>query len=99
MKIIEFLKTTKCWVIVCAIGIWAQFAYTLGTAKDGVQSVYVTGGSIESEVNNTVRVNGALSVDNEVNVNISAINGYRNCFYNSYSKHPKDYYRLPVNVN
>lgn len=95
-KIILFVKSTQFWVIICAIGIWAQFINTLLSSKEGVQEVYVTGGNIDSEISNTLQVEGSVSVDNNVDVNIAAINGYTNCFYNSYTKHPNDYYRIPV---
>ena len=95
-KILSFVKTTQFWVIICAIGIWAQFLHTLLSSEGGVQTVYVTGGTIDTDISSTVEVEGSVSIDNRVDVNLSAINGYRNCFYNSYSKHPNDYYRIPV---
>ena len=95
-KLIQFVKSTQFWLIICAIGIWAQFLHTLLSSEDGVQTVYVTGGSIDADIPNRIRVEGSVGVDNIVNVNLSAINGYRNCFYNDYTKHPNDYYRIPV---
>lgn len=95
-KITSIVKTTQFWVIICAIGIWAQFLHTLLSSEDGVQTVYVTGGTIDANISRKVEVEGSVSVDNRVDINLSAINGYRNCFYNSYSKHPNDYYRIPV---
>lgn len=52
-------------------------------------------------VNGTVRadVNGVVSVDNTVDVNLSEINGYGNCFYKNMSKYPNEYYRIPVYNN
>lgn len=95
-KLLQFVKSTQFWLIICAIGIWAQFLHTLLSSEDGVQTVYVTGGSIDADIPNRIRVEGSVGVDNIVNVNLSAINGYRNCFYNDYTKHPNDYYRIPV---
>lgn len=95
-KLLLFVKTTQFWVIICAIGIWSQFLHTLLSSEDGVQTVYVTGGNIDADVSDVLQVQGNVSVDNRVDVNLSAINGYRNCFYNNYAKHPNDYYRIPV---
>ena len=95
-KLIQFIKSTQFWLIICAIGIWSQFLYTLLSLEDGVQTVYVTGGNIDADVSNRIKVEGSVSVDNRVDVNLSAINGYRNCFYNNFAKHPNDYYRIPV---
>ena len=96
-KTIQFFSTTKFWVILCAIGIWTQVAFTIHSSETGVQAVYVTGGDID--VSNRVRVEGDVNVDNTVSVNLSAINGYRNCFYNNTRKHPNDFYRIPVFIN
>jgi len=95
-KLMQFVKSTQFWVIICAIGIWSQFLHILLSSEDGVQTVYVTGGNIDADVSNRIEVEGSVSVDNRVDVNLSAINGYRNCFYNNYAKHPNDYYRIPV---
>jgi hypothetical protein len=43
-----------------------------------------------------MEVEGSVSVDNTVDVNLHEINGHRDCFYNSYSRHPNDYYRIPI---
>jgi len=96
-KLLDVIKTTKFWVIVCAAGIWSQFIYNIATSEKGAQNVYVTGGEVD--VPNGVEVNGSVEVDNMVDINVSAINGYSNCFYNSYSKHPREYFRIPVNTN
>ena len=45
---------------------------------------------------NTVNVDGSVEVDNTVDVNLEAINGYYNAFYNSYDEHEDEYYRIPV---
>lgn len=96
-KLVQLVKTTQFWLIICAMGIWAQFLHTLLSSEDGVHTVYVTGGKIDARIpNRIIKVEGSVSVDNIVDVNISAINGYRNCFYNNFSKHPNDFYRIPV---
>lgn len=41
-------------------------------------------------------VYGTVDIGSTVDVNLHSINGYRNCFYNSYERHPNDYYRIPV---
>lgn len=94
-KILAIVKTTKFWIIMCAIGIWAQFLYTLLSSEDGVQTVYVTGGTIDY-VEGRVGVEGTVGISNTVDINVAAINGYTNCFYNSYAKHPNQYYRIPI---
>ena len=95
-KILEFVKSTRFWVILCAVGIWSQFIFTIVNSKHGVQSVYIDGGEVDAKINGSVKVKGSVDVDNTVDINVAAINGYSNCFYNSYSKHPKKYYRIPV---
>ena len=96
-KLMQIVKSTQFWLIICAMGIWAQFLHTRLSSEDGVQTVYVTGGKIDARVpNRIIKVEGSVSVDNTVDVNLSAINGYRNCFYNNFSKHPNDFYRIPV---
>ena len=77
-KLMKFVKTTQFWLIICAVGIWAQFLHTLLSSEDGVQTVYVTGGNIDADIPHRIQVEGEVSVDNTVNVNLSAINGYRN---------------------
>ena len=79
-KLMQFVKSTQFWVIICAIGIWSQFLHTLLSSEDGVQTVYVTGGNIDADVSNRIQVEGSVIIDNRVDVNLSAINGYRNCF-------------------
>lgn len=95
-KLMMVVKSTLLWGIACTIRFWSQFLYTLLSSKDGVQTVYVTGGIIDADISNRIQVEGTISVANEVDVNVSAINGYSNCFYNNYTKHSNDYYRIPV---
>ena len=56
----------------------------------------IWGGNIDADVSNRIQVEGSVNIDNRVDVNLSAINGYRNCFYNNFAKHPNDFYRIPV---
>lgn len=98
MGFFDFLKrnvlfnitNTKYWIIIGSIGIWILVFQNFGVFGEKSQHVYVTGGDIDAYVR------GSVSVDNTVDVNLYKINGYRNCFYNNYSKHPNDYYRIPV---
>lgn len=79
---VKFYHNTHLWIVLTCIGVWILVFQNFGTK--GAKDVYVVGGEVEAEVRNTV------------DVNLYEINGYRNCFYNSYSKHPNDYYRIPV---
>ncbi len=79
---VRFYRNTHLWIVLTCIGVWILVFQNFGTG--GAKDVYVVGGEVEAEVNNTV------------DVNLHKINGYRNCFYNSYSQHPNDYYRIPV---
>lgn len=85
---IRFYHNTHLWIVLTCIGVWILVFQNFGTK--GAKDVYVVGGEVEAEVS------GKVSVDNTVDVNLYEINGYRNCFYNSYSKHPNDYYRIPI---
>ena len=92
------------WLILTAIGVWVIALQNFGVFSNnkGSQSVYVVGGDIDArvrgsvDVDNTIEVRGSVGIEDMVDVNLQAINGYRNCFYNNYSRHPKDYYRIPV---
>ena len=79
---VRFYRNTHLWIVLTCIGVWILVFQNFGTG--GAKDVYVVGGEVEAEVKNTV------------DVNLHKINGYRNCFYNSYSQHPNDYYRIPV---
>lgn len=89
-RFLESITSTNCWLIIGSIGIWILVFQNFGVLGEKSQHVYVTGGDIDADVS------GSVSVDNTVDVNLYKINGYRNCFYNNYSKHPNDYYRIPV---
>ncbi|MBR6131766.1 MAG: hypothetical protein IKQ20_07900 [Bacteroidales bacterium] len=78
---------THLWIVLTCIGVWVLVFQNF---RIGTKEVYVVGGEVEAEVS------GNVSVDNTVDVNLHEINGYRNCFYNNYSKHPNDYYRIPI---
>ena len=73
-----------------ATGIWGVFLQNMGffvPSDDYTQKVRVV---------NTVNVDGSVEVDGTVDVNLEAINGYYNAFYNSNAKHEDEYYRIPV---
>ena len=55
------------WIQVCAVGIWLLVIQNYFGDEDTAQRVYVVGGYI----------------DNTVDVNIEAVNGYRNAFYDT----------------
>lgn len=57
------------WIRVCAIGIWLLVIQNYFGGEDTAQRVYVVGGQVEAGINSTV------------DVNIEAVNGYRNAFY------------------
>ena len=57
------------WIQVCAVGIWLLVIQNYFGGKDTAQRVYVVGGNIDANLNSTV------------DVNIEAVNGYRNAFY------------------
>lgn len=82
-------RNTHLWIVLTCIGVWVLVFINLFGTK-GTTDVYVVGGEVDAEVSGSVRV------PNMVDVNLQGINGYTNCFYNSYSKHPNDYYRIPV---
>ena len=64
-------------------------------SDDYTQKVRVVN-TVDTEVTNNVRVNGSVDVNNTVGIDIKAINGYYSVFYDSYSQHKGQYYRLPV---
>mgnify|MGYP003448503307 CR=1 FL=1 len=84
----------KLLLITATVGIWILVLQNFGIIPTS-QNVRVTNKvGVTGEVN--ANVNGSVSVDNTVDVNLYEINGHRDCFYNSTSQHPKDYYRIPV---
>lgn len=66
----------KAILIAIGLGIWVIVLQNAGVipklvgTENGTQTVYVTGGNINADVN------GSVSVDNTVDVNIHEINGY-----------------------
>jgi hypothetical protein len=65
----------KAILIAIGAGIWvivlqnAGIIPKLAGTENGTQTVYVTGGNIDADVSGSVRV------DNEVDINISSVNG------------------------
>jgi hypothetical protein len=68
-KLSQLFNSQLFWLQVCAIGIWLLVIQNYFGREEGAQSVYVVGGNIDADVNNTV------------DVNVEAVNGYRNAFY------------------
>ena len=64
--------------VIIGIGIWAIVLQNAGIIPTK-QNVYVKGGYID--VDNTVDIYGSVSVDNEVDINISSVNGYQTKSY------------------
>ena len=88
--ITKIYRNTHLWIVLMCIGVWVLVFQNFGIG--GGKDVFVVGGEIDANVGGEIDAN----VTNTVDVNLSEINGYRNCFYNSYSKHPNDYSRIPV---
>lgn len=69
----------KAILIVIGVGIWAIVLQNAGVIPTK-QTVFVDGGHVDIEslvrVFGAVEVNGSVSVDNTVDVNIHEINGY-----------------------
>lgn len=104
-NISEKMNNLSLRVILLSIagGIWMLVLQNLGIIPV-TQNVYIKGGMITDIENNigvrvrgNVNVEGSVSVDNTVDINIEAINGHRDAFFNNPLRgdHNK-YYRLPV---
>ena len=96
-QVVELVKkiiSYKGMIAIATIGIWILVLQNLGIIPISQNVDIENTVEVEGKVN--ARVLGDVNVGNTVDVNLSAINGYSNCFYNSYSKHPKQYYRIPV---
>jgi hypothetical protein len=68
----------KSILITIGAGIWLLVLQNAGIIPKLVeteQRVYVQGGSMDAEVT------GSVTVDNTVDINIEAVNGYSNAFY------------------
>ena len=70
----------KAILIVIAVGIWAIVLQNAGVIPTS-QNVYVDGGYIRVSGDVDADVSGSVSIDNEVDVNISSVNGHGNAFY------------------
>jgi len=66
----------KVILIIMAVGIWAVVLQNAGIISTK-QNVYVKGGYVNADINGTLDVN----VENEVDVNVSSVNGHSNAFY------------------
>jgi len=78
-----------------AAGVWGMFLQNMGVfvaIDDYTQKVEVVN-TVDTEVQGRVSVNGSVSVDNTVDINIAQINGYTS-FYDSNGD--KKYRRIPV---
>lgn len=90
----------KSILIAIGAGIWIIVLQNTGIipkllgAKNGIQTVYVTGGNIDSDIRGSVDVNGSVSIDDEVDINIRHINGWEPANYYSYSRDGKEYHSL-----
>lgn len=90
----------KTILIAIGVGIWVIVLQNAGIipklvgTENGTQTVYVTGGNIDADINGTVDVRGSVSVDNEVDVNLESINGKSNAFYDFGGN--GNYVRIPV---
>lgn len=83
----------KIILITMSIGIWVIVMQNAGIIPTK-QSVYVKGGYVKVNGSVDAEVSGSISIDNDVDVNIKAINGHKNAFYD----HSYDgvYNRIPV---
>ncbi len=93
----ELLKhvPAKLLLIVIGLGIWAIVFQNAGIIPSN-QNVYVDGGHLSADVRGSVDVSGSVDVDNTVDINIDAINGHKDVFFNNLSDEPNKYYRLPI---
>ncbi len=82
----ETSKSTRLVLIVIALGIWAIVLQNAGVIPTN-QNVRVVN-SIDAHVN------GSVSVDNTIDVNLESINGHSNAFYDFGGN--KNYVRIPV---
>lgn len=74
-----------------AVGVWVNVYQ-----NTKVKTVYVKSGNVEARIEGTPDVN----VSNQVDVNLDAINGYDNAFFNNPSRGDyHSYYCIPVSAN
>ncbi len=83
----------KAILIAIGLGIWVIVLQNAGIIPTK-QNVYVKGGYIDADINRTVDVRGYVSVDNTVDVNLDAISGKSNAFYDFGGD--GNYVRIPV---
>ncbi len=89
-RVVKINIDIKLVLIVIAIGIWVIVLQNAGVLPTK-QKVYVAGGYIDADVTNKVDVSGY------VDVNIEAINGHHDVFFNNPKNNDYDkYYVLPV---
>lgn len=79
----------KLILLIIGAGIWITVLQNAGIIPSK-QNVFVMGGNIDAEVS------GKVNIDRMVDINIQAINGHREAFFDHTKKHPGIYYRLPV---
>ena len=75
------------------IGIWVVVLQNAGIIPTK-QNVYVKGGYIDADVSGSVRVNNTVDVSGYLDVNLEAINGKSNAFYDMNGN--KNYVRIPI---
>lgn len=87
-------------LITIGIGVWVIVLQNAGVipklvgSKNGIQTVYVTGGSIDADINGTVNVSGSVSIDNEVDVDIKKVNGWNAANYYEYKIDGREFHSL-----
>ncbi len=86
----------KAILIAIGLGIWVIVLQNAGVIPTK-QNVYVKGGYIDADINGTVDVEGSVSVDNEVDININHINGWEPANYYRYTLDGKEYHALGTN--
>jgi len=71
-------------LVVIAVGVWVNVLQNSGLIKPKNNPVvYVSGGDIDASVYGTVEVEGTVEVGNEVDINISSVNGHSANSYGS----------------
>ncbi|MGN1214068.1 MAG: hypothetical protein ACI4TR_04155 [Bacteroidaceae bacterium] len=99
IKLGKDLFTIRGAISLTAIGIWIIVLQNFGIipVNHDTQGVYVLN-TVDVRGDVDANVHGNVRVDNTVDINLKEINGYQNCFYNHYKRHPKDYYRIPIDL-
>jgi hypothetical protein len=86
----------KAILIIIGIGIWVNVMQNAGIIPTK-QNVIVKGGFIDADINGKVDIRGTVSVDNEVEVDIKKINGWRAANYYEYTYDGKEFHSLGIN--